>query len=192
MKTKSLGWGFAAVAGCIVAGLVLHRPHPTQKSEPAKPQTVTQVAAPVVLSTESNSPPAPAVEETPAGSIAQTPIKPAVRKPTAPASPPENQEPDARAALSLVGIDPDAEQYWAEAIFDPNRSDKEREDLMEDLNEEGFADPQNPGPDDLPLIVNRLRIIEAVAPDADEFMVEHLAEAYKDLAEMYARAAGRQ
>lgn len=92
----------------------------------------------------------------------------------------------ARAALSLVGVDPYAEQYWIASIFDENLSDQERVDLMEDLNEDGLSDPQHPGPEDLPLIMNRLQIIEDVAPYADEFMLEHLMEAYKDLLNMLA------
>ena len=100
---------------------------------------------------------------------------------SAPADEP-HQDQMARAALSLVGTgDPDAEAYWMDAIFDSSLSDHEREDLMEDLNEEGLSDPRHPGPQDLPLIVNRLAIIEQVAPYADPFMLEHLGEAYKDL-----------
>ena len=93
-----------------------------------------------------------------------------------------HQDQLARAALSLVGTDnPDAEAYWLGAIFDTTLSDQEREDLMEDLNEEGLVNPGQATPQDYPLIYNRLRIIEEVAPYADEFMLEHLAEAYKDL-----------
>ena len=92
------------------------------------------------------------------------------------------QDPLAREALALVGTgDPAAEDYWLEAIFDTNLPDEEREDLMEDLNEQGLADPRHPLPTDYPLILNRLAIIEEVAPQGDEFMQVHLAEAYKDL-----------
>ena len=90
-------------------------------------------------------------------------------------------DPDARVAMSLVGIDPEAEAYWLGAIFDSSLPENEREDLMEDLNEEGLSDHKRPGPQDLPLIFNRLAIIEEVLPHADEFMVMHLGEAYKDL-----------
>jgi len=93
----------------------------------------------------------------------------------------EVRDPDARVALRFVGVDPDAEQYWAEAIFDPSLPDHEREDLMEDLNEEGLSDPRHPSPADLQLIANRIVAIEKVAPHADQFMLPHLAEAYKDL-----------
>jgi hypothetical protein len=84
----------------------------------------------------------------------------------------------------MVGRDPDAEVYWLESIFDESLPNKEREDLMEDLNEEGFADPHHVTPEEFPLIVTRLQIIESVAPFADDFMSRHLAEAYKDLVNM--------
>ncbi|HEX4265435.1 MAG TPA: hypothetical protein VH597_13950 [Verrucomicrobiae bacterium] len=101
-------------------------------------------------------------------------------------------DPEARDALALVGLDPNAEQYWLEAIYDTSLPDKEREDLMEDLNEVGFADPANVTANDLPLIVNRLKILEELKPTVnDPFMSEHLGEAYKDLANMYAKAVGQ-
>lgn len=100
-------------------------------------------------------------------------------------------DPDARDALALVGLDQQAEQYWLQAIFDTNLPDKEREDLMEDLNEVGFADPKNLTSDDLPLILSRLQLIEQLEPTVDPFMKEHLDEAYKDLSNMYAQVAGR-
>lgn len=59
--------------------------------------------------------------------------------------------------------------------------DAEREDLMEDLNEVGLSDPRNPNGYDMMLIENRLAVIEQIAPYADDFMLEHLGEAYKDL-----------
>jgi hypothetical protein len=96
------------------------------------------------------------------------------------------QDPTARVALSFVGADPAAEAYWMSAISDPNLPDQEREDLMEDLNEDGLSDPKHPGPEDLPLILNRLELIEEIAPTADPFMQEHLGEAYKDLNNMLA------
>jgi hypothetical protein len=99
----------------------------------------------------------------------------------------------ARAALSMVGADPRAEAVWTDAINDPDRDAHERSDLIEDLNEEGFADPHNPTPDDLPLIERRLALIEALAPDAlDETNAAAFAEAYNDLLEMHARAAAMQ
>jgi hypothetical protein len=54
------------------------------------------------------------------------------------------QDPDARAALSLVGSDPNANACWASAINDPTLPSEERKDLIEDLNEDGLSDPKHP------------------------------------------------
>jgi hypothetical protein len=95
----------------------------------------------------------------------------------------------ARLALSLVGIDPDAEAVWAGAINDPSRTAHERQDLIEDLNEDGFPDPKHVTADDLPLIESRLALIEQFAPEAmDDVNAAAFAEAYKDLMNMYGRA----
>jgi hypothetical protein len=95
---------------------------------------------------------------------------------------PDLQDPMARAALAFVGADLDAEMYWYEAINDPGLSAHERSDLIEDLNEDGLSDPQNPTVDDLPLILSRIQLIEAIAWDAmDEVNAAAFQEAYKDL-----------
>lgn len=58
--------------------------------------------------------------------------------------------------------------------------------MIEDLNEDGLSDPQHPTQADLPLIVNRLLLIEAIAANAmDQVNADAFAEAYKDLANMY-------
>ena len=121
----------------------------------------------------------------------QQPVQPVkiakVKEFAANASPPAKakapiQDPDAREALSLVGADPEAEAYWMGAVNDPSLSAEERKDLIEDLNEDGLSDPKHPGPEDVPLIVNRLRLIEELAPNAiDQVNVDAFAEAYKDL-----------
>jgi hypothetical protein len=99
-------------------------------------------------------------------------------------------DPLARLALSMVGSDPDAEEYWLTAINDPSLPAEERSDLIEDLNEDGFADPKNIVPDDLPLIIYRLALIEAVAPESmDKVNADAFEEAYKDLVNMARRAA---
>jgi hypothetical protein len=97
----------------------------------------------------------------------------------------------ARVALAYVGTDPEAEAVWYAAINDPSLSDHARQDLIEDLNEDGFADPKNVTPDELPLVVSRLALIEELAPDAmDQVNADAFAEAYKDLANMYVRLTG--
>jgi hypothetical protein len=94
----------------------------------------------------------------------------------------------ARVALGYVGADPAAELVWEAAINNPNFTPDERQDLIEDLNEEGFDDPKNLTPADLPLIVSRIQLIENLAPQAaDEVNAAAFAEAYKDLLNMYAK-----
>ncbi len=93
-----------------------------------------------------------------------------------------SQDPEARSALSLVGSDPNATAYWASAINDPTLPSEERKDLIEDLNEDGLSDPKHPGPQDLPLIMNRLQLIEEFSPNSmDSVDKIAFAEAYKDL-----------
>jgi hypothetical protein len=95
---------------------------------------------------------------------------------------PQLQDPMARIALSAVGANADAEKYWYSAINDPSLPAHERQDLIEDLNETGLIDPRHPTPEDLPLIVNRLALIEQLAPQAmDEVNLAAFQEAYKDL-----------
>lgn len=97
------------------------------------------------------------------------------------------QDPLAREALAFVGGDPEAEAVWVDAINNPELPAKERQDLIEDLNEEGFADPKHLTPDDLPLILSRLELIERYAPAAmDEVNLAAFMEAYKDLVNMAA------
>jgi hypothetical protein len=188
MKTKWFVFGMVALLGGLGVLALLHLPaksiptarRPAETVEPvsvAREVSVSEtVPAPVK---ESMAPPAPTPKPAP---VQNKPSTPGGKPPKEPL-----HDPDAREALALVGMDFDAEQYWLEAIFDPNLPDNEREDLMEDLNETGFADPKNLTADDLLLIMNRLKIIDAVLPNSDDFMAEHLLEAQKDLANMYAR-----
>jgi hypothetical protein len=95
------------------------------------------------------------------------------------------QDPLARAALSFVGTDPDANAYWISAINNPGLPSEERKDLIEDLNADGFPDPDHPGPADAPLIASRIQLIEELAPYAmDQVDARAFAEAEKDLVGM--------
>lgn len=88
----------------------------------------------------------------------------------------------ARAALAGVGVDPDAEHVWKVAINDPALSPHQRSDLIEDLNENGFEDPGHVQPHELPIVLNRLALIEELAPNSmDDVNAAAFAEAYKDL-----------
>lgn len=160
---------------------LLSHPAPVLEASKETPAPGATPLSVVVLSESNNAPVKAEKQVVDAGT--KLPM-PSVPSPSPVRRVKELQDPLARAALQLVGIDPAAEQYWLEAIFDASLPAKEREDLMEDLNEEGFADPRHPGPEDFPLILARLRIIERVVLDADEEMWPHLAEAYKDLSNM--------
>jgi len=99
----------------------------------------------------------------------------------------------ARMALGFVGADPQAEEVWYEAINDPNTPPDARKDLIEDLNEEGFANPRQISEEDLPLIYSRIALIEQLAGDAmDDVNAAAFAEAYKDLMNMAARIEQEQ
>ncbi|HVP72638.1 MAG TPA: hypothetical protein VMS30_02800 [Phycisphaerales bacterium] len=94
----------------------------------------------------------------------------------------------AREALALVGEDPAAEAVWIIAINDWNMSKHDRSDLIEDLNEEGFPETKDMTRDDLPKVLNRLALIERLAPDAmDETNAAAFAEAHKDLVNILKR-----
>jgi len=94
-------------------------------------------------------------------------------------------DPQARMALSGVGSDHTAELRWVAAINDPQTPAKERKDLIEDLNEDGLSDPAHPAPRDLPVIENRLQLIEQLLPTAmDPVNADAFREARKDLLKM--------
>jgi hypothetical protein len=137
-------------------------------------------------------PPAPAIAPPPATPDVVAP-PPVVRPVPAPAAIPEViAEPYARQALAYVGADPEAERVWVQAINDTaNLSPNDRQNLIEDLNETGFDDPNNLTPNDLPLINARLDLIDALYQDAaDDTNAAAFDEAYKDLLNMRARLMG--
>ena len=78
-----------------------------------------------------------------------------------------------------------------EAINDARLSADERQNLIEDLNEDGLSDPKHPSEEDLPVILNRLALIEDLAPEAmDQVNLDAFAEAYKDLENLAEVARG--
>jgi hypothetical protein len=152
-----------------------------QNSAPSVPETSDRGAA-----TQSAPPQAQSAPVASQSIPQNTPVPPASANPPAK---PELADPGAREALSFVGADPNAEAYWVDAINDPSLSAHERQDLIEDLNEDGFADPKHPSPDEFPLIMNRLALIEMLAPDAmDQVNEDAFQEAAKDLQNMALKA----
>jgi hypothetical protein len=95
------------------------------------------------------------------------------------------QDPTARLALSYVGTDSEADQYWSQAINNPNLPAEERKDLIEDLNQDGLSNPEHPTAQDMPIIINRIQLIEEMAQNAmDQGNADAFAEAYRDLVGM--------
>jgi len=105
---------------------------------------------------------------------------------------PARKEPLARAALDYVGIDDEAEAVWRKAIDDPAMPPEHRQNLIEDLNENGFPDPEHPTARDLGLIEKRIALIDRLAPSAmDAANDAAFKEARKDLVEMQKEASGQ-
>jgi hypothetical protein len=214
---KRLGTtAIAVIIGCVIAWFLLVDRNPPKKTQPqiAKQpggldlKSRKQPARSAGGSNEEQTPrplppPLPVIKPQPRPMAVEQPLdRPAPRSATTPqvdAIPTEDLEPlpppepavpvqVARFALGFVGADPQAEEVWYEAINDPNMSPKARQDLIEDLNEEGFPDPKNITEADLPLIYSRIALIEQVAPDAmDDVNAAAFNEAYKDLVNMLVR-----
>jgi hypothetical protein len=172
-KTKLICAGI--IIGLCVAGYFLVGHLRTEKPRP-------KVEQPRV-----DAPPAPV----PAPQLADAGVQANIAAPPPPQprrGKPPLDDPLAREALAYVGADLDATLYWIQAINNPALSDHERKDLIEDLNEDGFANPKNVTVEELPLIVSRLAIIEELLPYAmDNANTEAFKEARKDLRNMYNR-----
>lgn len=203
---------FGTMAVAFVAGMILlivaaqpveppaavNPPPALSESEAALARNATQRPA------QPGTPPAPAHAPTPV--IPRRNDEPAPKRleggavspqvPTAPGQSgprvkPPAQDPLARMALAYVGLDSEAETYWLQAINDPGLPAVERQDLIEDLNEDGLSDPKHPTAADLPLILARLLLIESLAPEAmDKVNADAFQEAYKDLVNLANVALG--
>jgi hypothetical protein len=98
-----------------------------------------------------------------------------------------------RVALAYAGASDQANQLLRQAINDPNMSADARRNLIEDLNEAGFADPHNPAASDIALIQARIALIERLAAGAtDPVNIRAFQEAYKDLNNMLNRLLAGQ
>jgi len=96
-----------------------------------------------------------------------------------------------RAALALIGHNPEADEVWIQTINDPSLSANARKNLIEDLNEDGLS-YRNLTRDDLPVIKYRIQLIEGLRPYAmDKVNADAFDEAHKDLVNMANRLAQR-
>jgi hypothetical protein len=198
MKTK-IAFTVFAVAGIVTGVICLTHRTPSQ---PIALQSKSAVSPPPV--TDKPSAPIQVAESNPPPIDSPTPQAPVAKSKAIVKSPPQNntpadqgdqplvingyvvQDPMARAALSYVGTDPDADAYWIAAINDPSLPAEERKDLIEDLNEDGLANPRLATPGDLAVIASRIQLIEDLAPLAmDQGNAKAFAEAYKDLVNLY-------
>jgi len=94
----------------------------------------------------------------------------------------------ARVALAFVGTDQRANDFWQQSINDMSLDKHDRKQLIEDLNQDGFADRKHLTQNDLPLVENRLALIEQLGPSAqDPVNIKAFQEAYKDLTKMRER-----
>jgi hypothetical protein len=145
-----------------------------------EPGLVPETTAQPILSRE------PVVEPEPPKKVPATPVVAAAQ----PKKKPPIKDPAAREALALVGAGPEAELYWYSAINDFSLSAHERQDLIEDLNEDGLSNPAHPTIQDLPLILSRIDLIENVGPETmDPVNAAAFEEAYKDLVNLARKAA---
>jgi hypothetical protein len=127
---------------------------------------------------------APVVADAPA--TADTPAPPALVDAL---NDPQNLERIGRVALAAVGTNPNAEKVWLFAINNPVLPAATRKDLIEDLNQDGLSNPQNPTADDLPVIESRIALVARVAPAAmDPVNAAAFQEAMKDLTAMRGKA----
>ncbi len=195
MKIKSLVLIGLSVAIASALALLIFNPAPREAAPATKPKNAADAGTRVILPRQSA---APGVEKASEIQTSQTAtprnenLADTAQKTLLNGSSKEPlKDPIAREALSLVGLDPEAEAYWFEAINDMNLPPNERQDLIEDLNEEGLPDPKHPTIDDLPLIFSRLELIETIGPAAaDEVNADAFNEAYKDLLNLAELAMG--
>ncbi|MEO7297084.1 MAG: hypothetical protein ABI042_00760, partial [Verrucomicrobiota bacterium] len=105
---------------------------------------------------------------------------------------PSQKEPIARVALFYAGADEQATKLYNTAITDENLSIEARRNLLEDLNDEGYANHKMPTPQDQVLINSRLKLLESYqGVFTDPKLISSMNEAKKDLLHMQAKATAK-
>lgn len=98
-----------------------------------------------------------------------------------------------RFALNFAGANPQADALWSTAVLDPAVPLRNRDDLIEDLAEDGFENRRNPTERDLAIAKNRLALIEKYRSSADhERIAGAFAEAQRDLQRILERSSNNQ
>ena len=183
---------FGLVTACVIVSLELTRQRASQPVATRNMETTGNKAPPVALPTEVASVREKEVITPPANTAKAEPNTNVSAQPQNTPDPGfmyngyQIQDPMARVALSLVGADSEAEQYWLNAVNDPDVPSEERKDLIEDLNETGLADPRHPTPADLALIAQRLTLVEQLQswPIMDNVNRDALIEVERDLIDL--------
>lgn len=105
-----------------------------------------------------------------------------------------SKEPLARVALAFVGTNPQAEQMFGKAVRDPALAGEPVRNLVEDLNQNGFANRRVLTPEDVRLATFRLALTEQYLQQpfvqSDKTLSRAFAEANKDLTGVLQRASG--
>jgi hypothetical protein len=167
-------------------------PEPVRRAaKPAEPPAAAPVEVPVPEIIPAPAPAAPAVVSKPQ-LLAKADLKPEAPVEAGAPPPPSDEkivrDPMARKALASVGFDEEAEAYWFAAIQDTSLPKSERQDLIDDLNEQGLPDPKHPTLDDLPLILSRIAILEDMAASVPKDL--DWVESYNDLLNLADLATG--
>jgi hypothetical protein len=177
----------------LIALRILVRPQhadPLAPASPAHPAVVEDRVVSLPPRVKEAKPVAPELPNMPAEkSVTLKKQEPPIAKKSAGSGKKVIQDPVARDALALVGADPAAEQYWFAALNNPALSQSERQDLVDDLNEEGLPDPKHPTEDDLPVLMARIEMLEEARFwfGGDVYDWE---EPYRDLTNLVAVALG--
>lgn len=192
----AVGVGMVVREFCILSSM--------EKDVAQSPEVVRPVEAPVIVDVQEEVPVEEAIIEPeviepepvrPVTSIAEPDEQSDTSVEAERAAEPVYEDPKskairARAALAWIGRDPEADADYIQLINDPAVSANDRHNLIEDLNEDGFPDPDNPTVDDLPMIKYRIDLIDDQSPFAmDKTNADAFAEARKDLVNMVNRLA---
>lgn len=110
---------------------------------------------------------------------------------------PDSKEALGRIGLTYVGaadnqVNDQAVQLFHAAINDPSLSPEQRQNLIEDLNQDGLSNRRNPTPDDLKIIANRYQLaqwyLQQSSVQNDPTFAAPFTEANKDLVNLLQRA----
>lgn len=104
----------------------------------------------------------------------------------------ESKEALGRLALNFVGATDKALELYHKAALDPQLTEGARRNLIEDLNDEGYANYRNPTPEDVKLMAKRYELTQAYLGQDyvknDKVLNESFLEANKDLRNMLQKA----